>query len=754
MRKILEEGSIGFTTEDTECRYKEENSVVKNRPNVVYIVLDDLGFAQLGCYGSNIHTPNIDRLASEGLRYNNFHTTAICSATRASLLTGVNHHAAGVNATMEFMTGHNNGVGHLHRDCATLAEILKEYGYATIAAGKWHLTDITETTEAGPFDNWPLGKGFDQYYGFLQAQMDQYHPRLIRDNSPVPQPKSPEEGYHFSEDITDEAIRYIFHQKAVYPEKPFFLYLAYGAMHAPHHAPASYIEKYKGAFDEGWDVFRKKWFQRQKQLGIIPENAELTPRNELVKPWDALTENEKKIAARYMEVYAGMLEHTDAQIGKLIDYLRDIDELDNTVIVFLSDNGASAEGGALGSFNNYGGGNDEQYVLEHLEEIGSPASYNHYPMGWANAGNTPFPWYKMFTYSGGVKDAMIVRYPGLIQDAGAVRSQYHHVSDITPTILDILGVEKPEYIKGVKQKAFTGISFKYTLTDGQAKDRKHVQYYEMFGNRAIYKDGWKAIVNHSRNQSGGDFKDDVWELYHVAEDYSENRNVAEQYPEKVKELEKVWMIEAASNGVFPMLNGAMYGSKEQMVNLMQHIVKNERFEVYRNIMEPVDILRGFFTGLNNKSHVIIAELDRESTENQGVIFSFGGYYAGYSLYIHGNKLKYVYSFGGSEFYIAESAGELPSGKVHVEYRFKMHKDYTAFTELFVNGEKVGEVMVPHLNPNSDPIATIGANKYTSVYPEDYEVPFVFDGKLEEVKIYVEGYSTTLSQELEAFFATD
>lgn len=753
MRRKIEEGAIGYTQDDTTCKYKEEKQI-RNRPNIVYIVLDDLGFAQLGCYGSNIHTPNLDKLAEEGVRYNNFHTTAICSATRASLLTGMNHHTAGVNATMEFMTKNNNGIGHVHEDCATLAEILKEYGYATFATGKWHLAEHSETTEAGPYENWPLGKGFDRYYGFLQAQMDQFHPRLVQDNSLVDPPKTPEEGYHFSEDITDKAIKYIFHEKAAYPDKPFFLYLAYGAMHAPHHAPKEYIEKYKGAFDEGWDIIREKWFKRQKEIGIIPSDAELTPRNELVKPWDSLSDNEKKIAARYMEAFAGMLEHTDAQIGRLIEYLRSIGELDNTVVVFLSDNGASAEGGELGTFNNYGGAADNAYVLEHLGEIGSPTAYNHYPIGWANAGNTPFPWYKMFTYSGGVKDAMIVRYPALIKNPGSIRRQYHHVSDITPTMLDIIGVEKPEYIKGVKQKEFQGISFKYTFADEWAKDRKHVQYYEMLGNRAIYKDGWKAIVNHSRNASGGKFEDDVWELYHVEEDYSESKNVADQYPQKVKELERQWFIEASAAGVFPLLNGTLYGSGEQAANLMQHIVRNEHFETYRNIVEPVDILRTFFTALNNKSHVIKVILNRTKKEQEGVIFSLGNQFAGYSLYVIDNHLKYTYNLGGREYFSLESKEELPLGKINIEYRMKVHKDFSATVILYIEEKEIGSMDLKRLNANSDPVATIGANKHTSVVPNDYKVPFVFDGFLEEVQLLVEGYTTTLDKEIETFFQTD
>lgn len=756
-------GTKGFTQEDTRYEYEYQEKTPEGAPNVVYIVLDDMGFSHLGCYGSNINTPNLDRLAEEGLRYNNFHTTAICSATRASLLTGMNHHTAGIAAIVEWMTGCDNGIGHLHRDCATLAEILKEYDYGTCAVGKWHLTDVTETTEAGPYDNWPLGKGFDRYYGFLHAQMDQYHPRLWQDNTQVDPPKTPEEGYHFSEDITDHAIRYIYHQKTVYPEKPIFLYMAFGAMHTPHHAPKEYIDKYKGKFDEGWDVARQQWFARQKELGIIPQNAELTQRNTFVRPWAELSENQKKINARYMEAYAGMLEHTDAQIGRLLDYLREIGELDHTVVVFLSDNGASAEGGPDGTINNFrklsGLSEEEQreeekFVLEHLDEIGGPNTFNHYSFGWANAGNTPFPWYKMWTYSGGVKDPMIVRYPKLITDPGAVRSQYHHVSDITPTILDILGVKKPEYIKGVHQKKFQGTSFKYTLVDGNAPDRKHVQYYEMIGNRAIYKDGWKAIINHSQNASEGRFEDDVWELYHVEEDYSEAHNVADQYPEKVAELERTWLIEAASAGVFPMLAGTRYGSKEASEKLNQYIRKKDRYESYEHILEPLDIIRGIDTDLNHRSHVVRIAIKRENKNEQGILFANGNYHGGFSIYIKDNHLKFTYNYGSRHYYMAEGKDELPVGELRIEYRSKFRKDNTILVELLTNGVIAAQVEVPKINVFTDYVTTIGANKNSSVAPMDYQIPFCFNGTIQKVELYVEGHLTTREKELETFFMTD
>ncbi|MCC8068089.1 MAG: arylsulfatase [Clostridiales bacterium] len=756
-------GVKGFTVADTQYRYETVDSTPKGAPNVVYIVMDDMGFANLGCYGSNIHTPNLDRMAQEGLRYNNFHTTAICSATRASLLSGMTHLKAGICAIVEYMTGCDNGIGHLHKDCATIAEILHEYGYGTYAVGKWHLTDVTETTEAGPFDNWPLGKGFDKYYGFLHAQMDQFHPRLTRDNTPVDPPKTPEEGYHFSEDITDQAIRYIFHQHIAYPEKPFFLYLAYGAMHTPHHAPKEYIDRYRGKFDAGWDVIRKQWYEKEKELGVIPPDAELTPRNDLVKPWEALSPKQKKTAARYMEAYAGMLEHTDAQIGRLLDYLEEIHELDNTVVVFLSDNGASGEGGSEGTINNFRKFTEEEladpdaeadYVLSRIDDIGTPNAFNHYPIGWAHAGNAPFPWYKMFTYSGGVKDPLIIRYPKLIPDPGSIRGQYHHVSDLTPTMLDIIGVEKPESIKGVHQKPFQGISLKYTLTDGSAPDRKHVQYYEMLGNRAIYKDGWKAIVNHFRNGTDGDYAADVWELYHVAEDYSESHNVAAQYPEKLAELERTWLIEASAAGVFPMLNGAAYSTNEARKILSRSIYRKERFDVYENILEPFDLIRTLDTDLSRHSHIVRAEITRRNTGQEGVIFSHGNYHGGFSLYIFGNHLKYIYNYGTKNWYEAVSDREIPDGDVTVEYRLKVATDESAHLALYLNGEKTAELSIPRIQTSVDYLTTIGANKNTPVAPRDYSCPFVFEGNLNKVSVFVEGHTDPQDKELEAFFHTD
>lgn len=733
-KKIKEQ--IGRTIFDTKVQYADVEVRPKDAPNVVYILMDDMGFAHLGCYGSNINTPNIDRLAAEGLRYNNFHTTAICSATRASLLTGANHHAVGVASLVEYITGCENGIGHIDNSYGTIAEILKEYDYATFCSGKWHLAK--EKAAAGPYDQWPLSRGFDRYYGFLHGEIDQYHPHLIRDNSEVEQPKTPQEGYHLSADIVDNAIDMVFQHTMSYPEQPFFLYLPFGAMHAPHHAPKEYIDRYKGKFDEGWDVIRQKWFENQKRIGIIPQNAELTDRNEYVEPWDSLSDDRKKVYARYMEAYAGFLEYTDEQIGRFINYLEESEQLDNTIVVFLSDNGASGEGGVQGRFNTLSGmditSSEEieiKYALEHIDEIGTEFSFNHYPTGWANAGNTPFQWYKIWTHEGGVRDPLIIRYPKLITDKGGVRNQYHHVSDITPTILDIIGVEKPETIKGIPQKPFTGISLKYTFASADAENQRKVQYYEIFGNRAIYKDGWKAVTNHAFNDT---YEEDVWELYHVAEDYSEKHNVAVQYPEKLRELQEEFFIEAGRNNVFPMLKASLH-AKPENINRMyggkQHFPETEK--VFKNVIKPYDFV--MFTGVNldTSTYTLTAKIFRKDEDDDGVIFSSGDRFGGFTFYIKDNKLKYVYNYNRYEFYVTESNTEVPVGESVVSYEFERN-GLTAKVSVFINDSKVGETLVKHFYYLKGFSTTIKANKHTAVY-DDYDVPFEFKGKIKELKIH-------------------
>ncbi|MGN0376791.1 MAG: sulfatase-like hydrolase/transferase [Suilimivivens sp.] len=741
-------GQIGRTLADTKLDFDVKESPSKGKPNVVYIVLDDMGFAQLGCYGSSINTPNIDRLAYEGIRFNNFHTTAICSATRCSLLTGANHHSAGISGLLEFTTGISNNRGGIDPQYATIAEILREYDYRTFAVGKWHLSTIAEMNPDGPYNNWPLGKGFDNYYGFLACQMNQWNPTLTRDNTYVPAPKKASEGYHLSEDLTDKAIEYIYHHEMEQSDQPFFLYLAYGAMHAPHHAPKEYIEKYKGKFDKGWDVIRQDWFETQKRLGVIPQNAELTERNELIPAWDDLTENQKKAYARSMEVFAGYLEHTDAQIGRLVDYLGAIEQLDNTIIVFLSDNGTSPEGGNSGTHNSFTGfefteeAAQVERLLRHYDELGDEYSWPHYQLGWANAGNTPFQWYKTWVHNGGVKDPLIIRYPGVINTPGAVAGQYSHVSDVTPTILDILGFEKPESIRGIAQQPLQGKSFKYALEDVKAQPQKTIQYFEMFGNRAIYKNGWKAVVNHAFKDS---FEQDEWELYHVEEDYSEKHNVADKYPDKLKELQEEWLIEAGKYNVFPMFPKGFHRTTDEITKNREKMVVPEANVVYKHVILPHENSQD--VGLLWRSHDVKAKLNRKTKDEDGVIISKGDRLSGISFYIKDNKLKYTYNLDGEKRFNIESDSELPLGEVEVSYRMELPDGKSGYVTAFINGQEVGRVDIPSVICATSYPLGIRTNKYSSVNDADYQSPFEYKGIIDELAIHVDAVNVKVEDEL-------
>lgn len=750
-------GFIGITEEDSISSHEIAKNT-PNRPNIVYIVLDDVGFAQLGCYGSTIHTPNIDKLAGNGLRYNNFHTTAICSATRASLLTGANHHTVGISTVVDTLDGsYPCKNGYLDPHYATMAEVLKEYGYTNFAVGKWHLAPFAEATDAGPFHNWPLGKGFDRFYGFMEGYTDQYTPDLVKDNERIRPPKSPQEGYHLSEDLAQQAIKLVGRQHLIYPEKPFFLYFALGAAHAPHQAPKEYIDRYRGKFDDGWDKIREQWLENQKRLGIVPEDTRLSERNEFVKPWDELTDDEKKVYARYMEVYAGFLEHADAQIGKVVDYLEEIGVMDDTVIVLLSDNGASAEGGKNGRVNQEKSLNlleetdNVALTLPHLEELGSSEYSNpHYPVGWANAGNTPFQWYKSWVYSGGVKDPLIISYPRGIQARGEIRTQYLHVVDIAPTVLEILGVTKPSHIKGVPQKDYHGISFRYTFDAPDAQNRKHIQYYEQTGNRGIWKDGWKAITNHIRTE---DYITEEWELYHTDEDFSETVNVAEKYPEKLQELIALWYVEAGKYGVLPLGSGPYLVKTPQQ--LMKIGAKNKFYLeaqkfVYNQVRYPIDISRN--TMFNRRNHKISVVINH-SASNEGILYSAGNRFGGYALYIKENRLAYVYNYHRQQVFRVVSRDELPEGSIRVCLQFVLTERGTALARLFVNGKAQGETEITGFIFMMETHANL-KDGGSSPVSDDFELPFEYPAPLDEVTLEAASYLADRDELLEHFFAID
>ncbi|MFM8649082.1 MAG: arylsulfatase, partial [Actinomycetota bacterium] len=545
-------GRIGRTLADSEPAWPTRPHPGSDAPNVIVILFDDMGFSHLGCYGSTIDTPNIDRLAGQGLRFTNFHVTPVCSPTRAALLTGRNHHAVGMRSISNFNSGFPHMRGHISNHAATVAEVLRDKGYATFALGKWHLCPMADCSAAGPFDQWPLQRGFDRFYGFLDGETDQFHPELVYDNHWIEPPARPDEGYHLSEDLVDKAVEFVHDSVGVRPDRPFFMYLAFGATHAPHQAPEEFLRKYRGAFDEGWDVIRERWFQRQKELGVVPADTQLAPRNPGVEAWDDLSDNQKRLACRLQEAYAAFLDHTDVQIGRLMAALERLDLADDTLVVLLADNGASQEGGPFGvlhemKFFNFLIETPDE-AIHRIEEIGGPHSHSNYPWGWAQAGNAPFKWYKQNTHEGGIHVPFIVRWPRGIEARGEIRDQFHHVNDVVPTIYEILGIEPPSTYRGHEQMPVTGVSMRYSFDSCNAPTKKSIQYYEMHGHRAIYVDGWKAVTRHT---PGVSFDDDVWELYDLRNDRSEVNDLATSEPERLHRMIEQWWEEAEREGVLP-----------------------------------------------------------------------------------------------------------------------------------------------------------------------------------------------------------
>ena len=652
-------GKIGRTYRESSPWLEPPVRPSAKAPNVVVIVLDDVGFAQLGCYGSTIETPHIDALAGGGRRYTGFHTTSMCSPTRASLLTGRNHHAVGMGMIADMCTGFPGYQGQIGNDSATLAEMLRPAGYGTFAAGKWHLTRARDMTAAGPFDQWPLGRGFERYYGFLYSLVDQWHPELVADNHFIPAPDRP--GYHLSEDLVDHTIGMIRDQQAGRPDQPFFAYLAFGACHSPHQAPRPFIEKYRGKFDEGWDVMRERWHARQIALGVIPPDAVLTGMNPGVRPWADMSDDERRLCARHQEVFAGFLDHTDAQIGRLTDWLRSSDLLDNTLLVVLSDNGATAEGGHFGDINlrRYIQVLEESFEekLARIDDLGSDRLWNNYPAGWGHAGNTPLKWFKMHTHGGGVRDPLIIHWPAQIPDGGQISHQFCHCSDIAPTILEACGVAAPETHLGVPQLPITGTSLTYTFGEPHAATRKSVQYFELMGHRGVWADGWKAVTHHVE---GADFDEDVWELYHLDTDFSEARDLSVEHPEKLRELIALWWREAEANHVLPLDD-----RNRERIGLTYWGPPRRRWR----FQQGMNRVSGYAApSVANRSYRIVADVDL-SQDAQGVILSVGGQAGGYVLFIQDGKLVHEY-VGPDRRWILESAATLPPGRRRLAFEFR------------------------------------------------------------------------------------
>ena len=677
-------------------------------PSVLYIVLDDVGFSAMESFGGLIETPNIKRIADKGLVYTNFHTTALCSPTRSCLLTGRNHTTNSMACITEAASGFPNASGHIPGECALISEVLGERGWNTYIVGKWHLCPEDEMNMASTKKDWPLGRGFERFYGFLGAETNQWYPDLVHDNHPEDAPKLPEEGYHFSVDITDKAIAFIRDAKVVAPDKPFFLYYAPGAAHAPHHAPKEWADKYKGKFDMGYEAYRELVFSNQKKLGIIPEHAELSPINpytdlksetgqewgalDVVRPWDSLEDDEKRVFARMAEVYAGFLSHADHEIGRLLDYLESSGELENTLIVLVSDNGASGEGGPNGSVNEnkfFNGLPDTiEEALKYADELGSPKTYNHYPTGWAWAFNTPFKMWKRYaSYQGGTADPMIVSWPAQITKPG-IRTQYTHAIDIVPTIYELLGLELPEVVKGFTQYPLEGESFAPSLIDADAKG-KQTQFYSMLGTRGIYHDGWKAAsVTPATPNAWANFVSQRWELFNAEADPSECHDLAEVNPEKLTELVALWWAEAGKYGALPLESRtALEILRAPRPQLAQ---PRERYVYYPDCAEVPESVTA---NIRNRSYAIAVEVQIDTPEASGVLFAQGARFGGHALYLKDGKFKYVYNWVGEFEQIVESTVPFPTGDCVLSAVFEKEGDAMpteGTLSLYINEDKVGE----------------------------------------------------------------
>lgn len=717
-------GKIGRTYQDSTAWFEPVNLPAKGSPNVVVIVLDDVGFAHLGCYGSSIETPHIDALAAGGRRYTGFHTTAMCSPTRASLLTGRNHHAVGMGMIADMCTGFPGYHGQVSPQAATLAEMLRPSGYSTFATGKWHLTRAREMTAAGPFGQWPLGRGFDRYYGFLYSLVDQWHPELVSDNHFISAPSRP--GYHLSEDLVDQTINMIRDQQAGVPDRPFFAYLAFGACHSPHQAPRDYIDKYRGRFDAGWDVMREHWHARQIALGIIPPDTVLTDMNAKVQPWASMTDDERRLCARQQEVFAGFLDHTDAQIGRLTAWLTDRGLLDNTLIVVLSDNGASAEGGPFGDINlrRYVQSHPETFEekLAAIDELGGDRHWNAYPAGWGHAGNTPLKWFKMQTHGGGVRDPLIIHWPDRIPDGGQISHQFCHCSDIAPTILEACGIDAPETLNGVGQMPITGVSLAYTFDQADAPGRKRIQYFELMGNRGIWADGWKAVTRHFQ---GDDYDEDHWELYHLDTDFSESNDLAAVYPDKVRELVALWWDEAERNKVLPLDDRNF----ERILLTYWGKPRNKwRFE------QGMNRVSGYAApSVSNRSYRVVADVEI-AADSEGVILSVGGQAGGYVLFIQNGRLIHEY-VGPDRHWILESEVALSAGRHRLAFEFRKTAPRTGVGALLCDDAVIASGPIENMWPGSPTAGGVccGFNEASPV-SDRYVRPFTFTGVIHDVVV--------------------
>jgi arylsulfatase len=718
-------------------------------PNVLVILLDDVGFGASGAFGGPCHTPTAERLAGGGLRYTRFHTTALCSPTRAALLAGRNHHSVGMGGITEIATSAPGYNSLRPNTCAPLPETLRLNGYATAQFGKCHEVPVWETSPIGPFDHWPSpGGGFEYFYGFIGGETNQWYPSLYEGSTPVEPTKTPEEGYHFTEDLTDKAISWVGQQKALMPDKPFFMYFAPGATHAPHHVAPEWAEKYKGRFDQGWDNLRQETFQRQKDLGVIPPDAELTQRHAEIPAWDEMPADLKPVLARQMEIYAGFLEHTDHHVGRLIDALDDLGILGDTLIYYIiGDNGASAEGDLNGCFNeliNLNGANALQtteFMVSRIADFGTPRAYNHYAVGWAHAMCTPYQWTKQVaSHWGGTRNGTIVHWPNGISAKGEMRNQFHHVIDLAPTVLEAARLPEPMFVNGVQQRPLEGVSMSYSFDDPDAPDRRETQYFEMFCNRGMYHRGWTAVTRHSTPWDPTTplpaLDDDVWELYDTTTDWTQAHDLAAAKPDKLRDLQRMFLLEATKYNVLPLDDRRFERFNSDLAG-RPPLVKGDSQLLFGGMGR---LSEHAILNLKNKSHSVTVDLVMPDDSTSGVLIAQGGEFGGWSLYLKNGKPKYCYNLFGLQRFHVEGRTRVPAGKHQIRMEFAydgggLGKGGTV--RLFVDGNPVGEGRVEATVPmifSADETTDVGRDTASPVSDDYSPEESVFPGAINWVQL--------------------
>ncbi len=725
----------------------------KGAPNVLIVLIDDVGFGASSAFGGPCHTPTFEKLAANGLRYTRFHTTALCSPTRQALLTGRNHHSVGMGSITELATSAPGYSSLRPNNKAPLAEILKLNGYATAQVGKCHEVPRWQTSPMGPFDQWPTGGGgFEYFYGFIGGECNQYEPELYEGTTPVTPPRTPEEGYHLTEDLADKAIAWVRQQKALMGDKPFFMYFAPGATHAPHHVPKEWADKYRGKFDQGWDRLREETFARQKELGVISPNAELTKRHAEIPAWNDMPDDLKPVLARQMEVYAGFLEHTDHQVGRLVSALEDLEILDDTLIYcIIGDNGASAEGTLQGLFNEMvilnglmEGIETPEFLKTHIAEFGTPKAYNHYAVGWAHAMCTPYQWTKQIaSHWGGTRNGTIVHWPNGIRAKGGLRDQFSHVIDVAPTILEAAGIPEPTMVHGITQSPMEGTSMGYSFDDADAPERHDVQYFEMHGNRGLYYKGWSAITKHRTPWLTGrietiPFDRDKWELYDGAKDWTQARDLAQEMPEKLRELHIMFAIEAVKYNVFP-LDDRLMERLDPAVSGCPWLVKGHSQLLFGGMgrLSEHSVLP-----MKNVSFSITAQLTVTDRPAQGVIIAQGGRFGGWSLYAKSGKASFAYNYLGLNIYRTEAQQALPPGRHQVRAEFAYDGGGLGKggnVTLYYDGQEVGRGRVEHTQPlafSAEETTDVGYESGSLVTPDYPAHDGHFTGKIDWVQIDV------------------